>query len=272
MIRVRSLAILAFCGVLLTPLICAKDVEPFEERMVLQPLPTTLALQPQPFLDFMQLPAQVSAPLIPARDLSSYREFQLGMNLLAVAKQADMKPSEAKLIHQRPAVIQELEWRPQNSLTSSPVTDPVKEVLFSFYNGELFRILVAYDQYKTEGLTDQDMVDSISARYGTGTRPDAKIILFSSFYVYNDTEKVVARWEDSQSSFNLFRSSYQPAYGMLIFSKPLDALAQAAIVKAIRLDEQEAPQQEIDRQKKEDAENRAAAEKARPANKANFRL
>jgi hypothetical protein len=213
----------------------------------------------------------VSAPLIPTRDLSRYREFQMGMNLLAVTKQAGMKPSEARATHQRPALIQELEWRPQDSLDSAPATEPVKEVLFSFYNGELFRIQVIYDQYKTQGLTNEDMVEAISAQYGPATRPAAKIILFSSFYSYNDSEEVIARWEDSQYSFNLFRSSYRPTFGMLGYSKQLDPLAQAAILKAIQLDEQEAPQREIERQKKEDEETRAAAEKARPAHKADFR-
>jgi hypothetical protein len=272
MITARSLAIsISWVVLSAAPLICAQEVKPSEARTVLLPLPMALEIQSQRFLVFMLRPAQVSAPLIPARDLSRYREFQLGMNLLAVAKQADTKPSEARMIHQRPAVIQELEWRPQDSLGSSAQADPVKEALFSFYNGELFRIQVIYDQYKTEGLTDEDMVESISAQYGPETRPAAKIILFSSLYVYNDTEKVIARWEDSQYSFNLFRSSYQPAFGMLVYSKRLDPLAQVAILKAIGLDEQEAPQREIERQRKEDAETRAAGEKARPANKASFR-
>ena len=215
----------------------------------------------------------LSTPLTHAQDLSRYREFQFGMNVVAVAKQADVKPSEARVIHPRPAVIQELEWRPQRFLASSPQVDPVKEILFSFYNGELFRMLVNYDQHKTEGLTDEDMVEAISAKYGIATRPDAKIMLLlaSSFHVYNDSEKVIARWEDTQYSFNLFRSSYQPTFGMLVFSKPLDASARAATVEAIRLDEQEAPQREIERQKKQDEEVRAAQEKARPVNKVNFR-
>ena len=67
------------------------------------------------------------------------------MNLFAVAKQAAVVPSEVRVIHQRPALIQELEWRPQGSLSSSPPADPVSEVLFSFYNGELFRIVINYD-------------------------------------------------------------------------------------------------------------------------------
>ena len=43
------------------------------------------------------------------------------------------------------------------------------------------------------GLTDGDMVEALSAKYGTATRAAAKIILFSSFLVYNESEKVVAR-------------------------------------------------------------------------------
>jgi hypothetical protein len=254
-------------------LICAEDAKPAEAKLMLQgpPVIQELALQPPSLLAFSLPAGPVSAPWIDTPDLSRYREFQFGMNLLAVAKQADTKPSEARVIHQRPAVIQELEWRPSRSIGSSPQGDPVKEVLFSFYNGDLFRMVVNYDQLKTEGLTDEDMVEAISAKYGTATRPDAKIILFSSFQVYNDSEKVIARWEDSQYSFNLFRSSYQPTFGILVLSKRLDALAGAAIVEAIRLDEQEAPQREIERQKNQDEKNHAAQEQARLVNKPSFR-
>ncbi len=215
--------------------------------------------------------AALSLPLIYAQDLSKYREFQLGMDLSAVAKQAGMKPSDAREIHQRPAVIQELEWRPRGSLSSSAEKDPVKVILFGFYNGQLYRIVVNYDQDRTEGLTGEDMIAPISAKYGTPTMPLAKIISSSSSQVYSDSEKVMARWEDPQYSLNLFRFSYQPTFGLLLFSKRLDTLAQVAIVEAIRLNEQEAPQREIERQKVQDEEKRAAGQKVRPANKANFR-
>jgi hypothetical protein len=275
MISARSLVISISLAVLsAAPLIGEQAAKPSEVGVVLQ-LPLVIQqvqLQPQRSFDLLAPAAQVLAPLTYTQDLSKYREFQFGMNLLAVAKQADVKSTEARVVHQRPALIQELEWRPQRSLSTSPEGDTVKEVLFSFYNGELFRIMVNYDQYKTEGLTNEDMVEAISSRYGVATRPAAKIILFSSFHVYNDSEKVIARWEDSQYSLNLFRSSYQPTFGLLVFSKRLDARAVAAIAEAIRLDDQEAPQREIQRQKKQDEENRAAQEKARPANKASFRL
>jgi hypothetical protein len=215
--------------------------------------------------------AMISMPLIHAQNLSNYRGFQLGMSLPAAAKQAEINPSEAKAIYQRPAVIQELGWRPANSKSSSGQWDSVKDVLFSFYNGELYRIVVSYDQYKTEGLTDEDLIEGISAKYGTPTTPVAKIISSSPSQVYSDSANVIARWEDSQYSINLFRFSYRSVPGMLIFSKRADALAQVAIVEAIHLNELEAPQREIDRLKKQDEEKNAAGQKVRPVNKANFR-
>ncbi len=273
MISARSLAISISWAVLSAPLIYAQHVKPSEARVIPQrpAVIQELELQPQRFLGSLPPADPVSAPFIYARELSRYREFQLGTTLLAVAKQADMKPSEARVIHQRPAVIQELEWQPQLLLGGSlPQSDPVREVLFSFYNGELFRMVVNYDRYRTEGLTTEDMVEAISAKYGTATRPAVQIS-FSSTQVYNDSEKVIARWEDSQYSFNFFRSTYQPTFGMVAFSKRLDALARAAIAEAIRQDEQEAPQREIERQKKQDEENRAEQEKDRLVNKATFR-
>jgi hypothetical protein len=183
----------------------------------------------------------LSASLIHAQDLSSYRDFQFGMNLSAVAIQAGMNLAEAKMLHQRPAMIQELWWQ-RSFGRSSPQTDPVREVVFSFYNGDLFRMVVNYDRHRTERLTDDEMIKAISAKYGIAARPIATIVFFSSSQIYNDHEKVIARWEDSQYSYNLYRSANQPTFGMLIFSKRLDTLAQTAIVEAMRLDNEEAPQ------------------------------
>jgi hypothetical protein len=224
------------------------------------------------------LGAILTAPMIQAQDLSRYREFQLGMGLPAVAKQVRAKLSDAKGIHQRPAVIQELVWEATSFTHSSPRTESVKDILFSFYNGELFRMVVNYDQGRTEGMTAEDMIDAISVKYGSASRPTAEIAL-STTQVYSDgektysnqSEKILARWEDAQYSFNLFQSSVRSTFGLVIYSKRLDALAQKSIVEAVRLDEQEAPQRELARQKKKGDENRLQLEKARRVNKAPFR-
>jgi len=272
MISLRAMAISISWVVVSTSLIYAKDMKPTEAKVTHPNWPAfqELDLRPQRSLGLLPHAVPVSAASIEAQDLSRYRAFQFGMGLPAVAKLTDVKSSEAKVIHQRPAVIQELKWQPELSLNPSPQADPVRNMLFSFYNGELFRIVVSYDRYKTQGLTTEDVVEAISTEYGTATKPVAEIT-FSSSHVYNDSEVVIARWEDSMYSINLFRSSYQPTFGMVAFSKRLDALARAAIVEAIRLDEQEAPKREIERQKKADIEIHAAQQKARGANKPNFR-
>lgn len=212
----------------------------------------------------------LSTPLIRAQDLSHYREFQFGMNLLLAAQQTGIKASEARTIHRRPALIEELEWSNQYLLGDPSLKkDPVRDLLLSFYNDELFRILVNYDRDKTEGLTDEDMIEALSAKYGAATRPTMKTIIFSSSLVYNKKENIIACWEDAQYSFNLFRS-YSHTFGIVVFSKRLDALARAAVVEALRLDNQEAPERELERKKKQDEENRLEQEKVRLANKATF--
>src|ERR1700731_1270248 len=74
------------------PMNCAPNAKRSKATVILQPRPgiQELELQPQPFLYFSLQSDPLSEPLIYARDLSRFWEFQFGMNLLAVAKQADM--------------------------------------------------------------------------------------------------------------------------------------------------------------------------------------
>jgi hypothetical protein len=176
MINARTFVISVLGAVLsAAPMICAQNVKPSELTMALQPsVIQELALQPRSLSAFSLRTEPVSPPLMDTPDLSRYREFQFGMNLLAVAKQADMQPSEARVIHQRPAVIQELEWRPRGSLAYSPQPDPVQDVLFSFYNGALFRMVVNYDQIRTEGLTDKDYGGSHFGKVRNGNQTHRK--------------------------------------------------------------------------------------------------
>src|SRR5574337_1915920 len=109
----------------------------------------------------------LTAPLLHGQDLSKYRNFSFGMSLVELSNQVDLKPLQTKLIHKHPAVIQELTWWPRQSSGSSLQADSVWQVFFTFYNGELYRILVTYDRHATDGLTADDMVQAISAQYGT---------------------------------------------------------------------------------------------------------
>jgi hypothetical protein len=176
----------------------------------------------------------LSAQCIHGQDLSNYQNSSFGMRLVELAKQVDQKPTEANFIQQRPAVIQELTWWPP--LGSGTLrTEPVRQILFSFYNGELYRILVTYDRYVTEGLTTDTIVRTMSAKYLTATRPTAEINFpTNETGEYGTTEKVIVRWEDSHYSFNLFRSPLSNTFGRVMFSKRLDARAEAAIAKSLK--------------------------------------
>ncbi|MDD5542290.1 MAG: hypothetical protein PHX83_03880 [Acidobacteriia bacterium] len=268
MINSRTLAISISWAVLSASLMSAQEMKPFDMKMMQQPLASIHVPGGLPALPIAGVSPSWTSSSGEIPDLSRYREFQFGMTLPEITKQAGLDSSAATIIHTRPAVIQEIDWLPRISQSPLSQVDPVKEILFSFLNGELFRMAVYYDRDKTEGLTVEDMVEAISVQYGKATRPPAETIASAT---YSDGDDVIASWEDSLYSFNLFRSSYKSAFGIMAFSKRLDGLAQTATVEAIRLDEQEAPQREIERRKKEAGVERAAQEKARLLNKPNFR-
>jgi hypothetical protein len=236
MIRARILAIVVAWGVVVTPVISAQET-----------------------------------PGASASDLSRYREFRLGMSLTAVTQQAAIT-AEARAIHRRPELIQELMWLPAPSRVpgADAQGDSATKVLFSFYNDQLFRIVVTYDRGRTEGLTPEDVVEAMSTTYGLPMLPATrnKSSLASAS---NSGGKLLAHWEDPESSISLFRSSYLSAFGLVVLSKRLDTLARVATVEAILLDEQEAPLREIERQQNQTDEARVKQETARRLNKATFR-
>ena len=205
-----------------------------------------------------------------AQDLSKYRDFQFGMRLESVAKQIHMNASAAKTTHQRPAVIQTLQWD-QLSYSGLAAKDrSLRSIRFDFYNGELSKMVVTYDPAGTEGLTTDDMIEAISTMYGPATKPE-KTIAVSTSSVYEDNQKVLACWEDAEYSYNLFRSAYGSAYGLIAISKKLDLMAGDSGREAERLDKLEAPEKELARQMKQEEDKRAAQEKARLISKPNFR-
>jgi hypothetical protein len=204
----------------------------------------------------------LAAPLLRAQDFSKYRHFTLGMSLSRVLEHTNQKMADVKLIHGRPALVQEVNWWPPNLPGTSYQSDTVEQILFSFYNGELYKISVTYDQTSTEGLTQEDMVKSISEKYGPPTYVALPIDLTKNDS-YDVTQKPVASWADAQYSFNLVRSSFNDHLGLVIYSKRFNAAAELSIAEAVKLEEQEGPQREAERQKKETDDLEAARQKNR---------
>ena len=164
----------------------------------------------------------LAAPLLRGQDLSKYRHFTFGMSLTRVLERTDQKMADAKVLHGRPALIQELTWWPPNLPGSSFRSDNVEQILLSFYNAELYKISVTYDRTSTEGLTAEDMVKSISAKYGPATSVKPEVNPATNER-YDMKQKPVATWEDSQYSLNLIHSSSSGSFELLIYSKRLNA-------------------------------------------------
>jgi hypothetical protein len=210
----------------------------------------------------------VMAGVTSAGDFSRYRHFELGTDLATIAKEAGVSLTDVKVIHRRPALIQELAWRPQPFGPSSE-SEPVKDVVFTFYNGELLRIVINYDRYATEGLTADDFIEGISANYGSSLKSTVPAFVLPRSS--GDEEQVVARWQDPVYRFDLLRSTYWPSYKLVGVVTRLEAPAQAAITEALRLDDKEAPQRDAERLSKEKESEQTKLDKARIVNKPKFR-
>jgi hypothetical protein len=196
-------------------------------------------------------------PLVRAQDLFNYRGFSFGMSPAAVLKQTDMKLANVKTLHSQPALIQELTWwlpmLPENSYQA----DSVREILFTFCDGQLYRMSATYDRSAIEGLTAEDLVQSIAAKYGPPIKPPTETDV-SKAGPQGPEEKVIALWGDAQYSFSLNRSYLANGFTLVMYSLQANAAADAAIAKAIKLEEQEGPLKEAERQKKEKDELAAA--------------
>lgn len=200
--------------------------------------------------------ALLCAPTISAQDLSKYHNFALGTTLGNVLNQVDAKPEDVRVIHQSPRLVQELTWLPirtYQSPTPSTPSQPLEDMVFSFLDGKLYQIAATYDDAATKGLTDEDMVQAFSAKYGVATRPAASGTSSASLD-YSNAVVPLALWEDPQYSVSLSRSAYTRTFDLLIFSKQLKDQADATSAEAVKQDHENAPQVELARVKRESDE------------------
>jgi len=206
-----------------------------------------------------------------AQELSRYRGYALESNVATVAKLAGARDSDVRTTYRRPARIQQLEWRAPYVFSGTDHADPVHDIQFSFLDDQLYRVVVSYVRERMEGLTIDDLVQSLAATYGppssspvAGARGTPRIDML-------DETIVVARWENAGSLLSLTRTVYSPQFQLVLVSKPLMARAGAAIKEALRLDTVEAPQRALDQIKQAAADADVASEKARVLNKPAFR-
>jgi hypothetical protein len=205
-----------------------------------------------------------------ASDLATYRGFVLGAPTIEVLQHAGASVRELKTVHERPALVQELSWRPPYVVGRDAADrDSVASVSFSFIDNHLFRMTVEYDRDRTEGLTANDLVAALTAKYGprsTGRRPVAATSGSDSI----DAPAVVAWWQEGETTITLIRFPYSSRFALTIASVPLEALARKARAAAAILDAREGPAREAARVKAQVDAERAAAAKTRTTNQATF--
>jgi hypothetical protein len=211
----------------------------------------------------------LSTQLASAQDLSRYRVYSLDSSLDSVLTASGARPTDTKLLHERPARIQELEWRAPYVYASSgtELIDPVKTIRFSFYDDALYQLLVSYDPDRTDGLSNSDIVDSLTAVYGTPVPSPARNRPLDA----PPNTVVLGQWNSAASSVTLFRGVNSAEFQLLLTAKTLSGQARSAIRDAGRLDLADAPRRELEQRTKAAADATAARDKTRASNKAAFR-
>ena len=207
-----------------------------------------------------------------AQDLSRYRNFELGSGLASVATAAGVSATDAKTTHDRPALLQALDYRLSywTAGSNAPSTDPVERIAFGFYNDQLYRIAVDYSRDRTEGMTSADMIEALSAVYGPVLRPTSRGRGGAAPQVETEPGAPVAQWGDGQHAIVLYQIPSYGTFQLLVTDLRLADLGRKAAQQAVRLEDQEAPQREFARQQKERDDQRAASAKARAVNKGTF--
>ena len=206
-----------------------------------------------------------------AATFDTYRDFTLRDSTASVLARTHAPDRDLKTLHDRPNVVQELTWRPP-SLIGRPVAEreAVAAIVFSFLDDQLFRISVTYEPSRTEGLTKQDLIDSLSATYGTPSSyaaPPPRRPAYDSL----STPTLLATWRSADTTVALNQVAYSRGVGLVITSNALEAAARKAQAAAVAMDAREAPAREAARVKADADAARAAAEKTRSTNKGAFK-
>jgi hypothetical protein len=201
-----------------------------------------------------------------ADEVVGYRNVALGASLDAVLAATGVPVTSVKTVHQRPVLMQTLEWQPR---PASGTTDPVQTVTFRFYDNRLYAVTVDYQARRTEGLTESDLIEAIGKTYrlsaprliglAPSTAPQAMF-----------APRSIARWEEPAYSITLQQTKSPMAFRMLMESTELAGLARQAEIEASRQDAVEAPGRERARVKQEQDDETSELENSRRLNKPAF--
>ena len=165
-----------------------------------------------------------SPSMLGAESRPDYRTYRMGDALLTISRQIGLLSPATSAPHVVSPVL-EVTWRARHVRRGgTPSSDPVALLLFSFYDDQLFRIVIDYAPRQTEGMTEADMVAAVSKLYGVPEkRTDPPSPVGS-----NPIDSVVAQWTDGELQVALLAVRGRTAFRMIVWSAPLEMLARAA--------------------------------------------
>ena len=172
-------------------------------------------------------------------------------------------PISVKTLHELPVRLQQLEWfAPYGGGSNGQVADPLRSILFSFVDDHLYQLVITYDRARTEGLTDADLVESLSTTYGTAMLADRSPTPGTT---PASTPVVAARWRSADAGVVLYRGLYGSEYQLVVTATSRAAEARVAMVESVRLEAVDAPRRERASRQRQADDEQAAKDKARLA-------
>jgi hypothetical protein len=210
-----------------------------------------------------------SASWLVAQSRHDYRTYRMGDDPLSVARLIGVPPP-ADAVSGVVGSVRELRWRAQRVRPGeTPSGDPVALLVFSFYEDQLFRIVIDYSTERTEGMTEADMVAAVSSIYGPPakrTDPPNPVGL----HPQRPADSVVAQWIDGELRVALLAVREQSAFRVIVASVPLERRARGAGAQEASADLQDWASIDADRPSASIDRAGSARERTREANIASF--
>ena len=161
-------------------------------------------------------------------------------------------------------MIEELTWRPSRFISGETVApDALSEMVLTFHLGQLVRITAAYDRERTQGLTDADLNEVVSAVYGLSLLPSGTTPTLG--------RRTIGSWGDADTFVDLWSEDLPRRAGLIVTSRAGAAVLDEASAIAARRESDLAPQRERDRLAAAAAAIILRDEKIRLENKAKFK-
>lgn len=171
-----------------------------------------------------------------AEQASRYRDHTMGDRVADVLGRTKARPTDVKTVHQRPSMVQSLEWHaPYASPESAP--DPARSITFGFVDGQLYELSVDYDRTRVGELTAADLVAGVADVYGPRQSASVRAPVPPGSAAGT---VVLGYWADAQATVTLVRGPYEDLR-LVVRSTALGAQATRAIAAAVAQDVIDAP-------------------------------